>query len=146
MCWDRSLVLWKRNSPGRNLTKVDKHCTSLSRVSVTSSSVVPHLVFLVMIFTVTQFTQSASSVTSQMIRVRLDRSPIPCWTQYSLRVLRTVTQPVGGSSLLTHNFRIYYNFPAFEGKKCRDKRQSIFTTNYRGNLSLRNEKVPCVKV
>jgi hypothetical protein len=33
-----------------------------------------------------------------------------------LHVLCTVTQPLGGSGLLTHDFRIYYNFPAFEGK------------------------------
>ena len=28
MCWDRALVLWKKNLPGRGLTKVEKHCTS----------------------------------------------------------------------------------------------------------------------
>ena len=25
ICWDRALVLWKRNLPGRGLTKVEKH-------------------------------------------------------------------------------------------------------------------------
>jgi len=24
--WDRALVLWKKNLPGRGLTKVEKHC------------------------------------------------------------------------------------------------------------------------
>jgi len=26
ICWDRALVLWKKNLPGRGLTKVEKHC------------------------------------------------------------------------------------------------------------------------
>jgi len=30
ICWDRALVLWKKNLPGRGLTKVEKHCSTLS--------------------------------------------------------------------------------------------------------------------
>jgi hypothetical protein len=26
ICWDRALVLWKKNLKGRGLTKVEKHC------------------------------------------------------------------------------------------------------------------------
>jgi len=26
ICWDRALVLWKKNLPGRGLTKVEKRC------------------------------------------------------------------------------------------------------------------------
>jgi hypothetical protein len=29
ICSDRALVLWKKNLPGRGLTKVEKHCPSL---------------------------------------------------------------------------------------------------------------------
>jgi len=29
ICWDRALVLWKNNLPGRGLTKVEKHCYKL---------------------------------------------------------------------------------------------------------------------
>jgi len=27
ICWDRALVLLKKDLPGRGLTKVEKHCT-----------------------------------------------------------------------------------------------------------------------
>jgi hypothetical protein len=26
ICWDWALALWKKNLPGRGLTKVEKHC------------------------------------------------------------------------------------------------------------------------
>ena len=29
ICWDRALVLWKKNLPGRCLTKVEKHWARL---------------------------------------------------------------------------------------------------------------------
>jgi len=28
ICWDRALVLWKKNLPGRGPTKVEKHCSN----------------------------------------------------------------------------------------------------------------------
>ena len=90
--------------------------TRLSKVNVTNSSVAPHIVFLVVIHTMIQFNHTARSVTSLMFCMRIDCSPMSCWTQYPLHVLCTATQPLGGSGLLTHNFRIYYNFPALEGK------------------------------
>ena len=33
ICWDRALVLWKKNLPGRGLTKVEKHCPMASQRS-----------------------------------------------------------------------------------------------------------------
>jgi len=32
ICSDRALVLWKKNLPGRDLTKVEKHCSKGSYV------------------------------------------------------------------------------------------------------------------
>ena len=34
ICWDRTLVLWKKNLPGRGLTEVQKHCSSVSTMHI----------------------------------------------------------------------------------------------------------------
>jgi len=43
ICWDRALVLWKKNLQGRGLTKIEKHCcrendTKLNNIHTVSSS------------------------------------------------------------------------------------------------------------
>jgi len=35
ICWDRALVLWKKNLPDRGLTKVEKHCSRVQPDSIT---------------------------------------------------------------------------------------------------------------
>ena len=32
ICWDRALVFWKKNLPGRGLTKVEKHWCKYTQV------------------------------------------------------------------------------------------------------------------
>ena len=34
ICWDRALVLWKKNLPSHGLTKVEKHCSRLRWVKI----------------------------------------------------------------------------------------------------------------
>jgi len=36
ICWDRAHVLWKKNLPGRGLTKVEKPCPSIRNILRTS--------------------------------------------------------------------------------------------------------------
>jgi len=31
ICWDRALVLWEKNLPGRGLSKFEKHCLRETR-------------------------------------------------------------------------------------------------------------------
>jgi len=42
ICWDRALVLWKKNLLGRGLTKVDEHCSTVFRFCVTQAPMLFH--------------------------------------------------------------------------------------------------------